>query len=125
MTRVQIVLLLSLSALVCSACASIGMDSLEHMLPATTSEVRELAARSEAANLHVSYSRPQPEDREGVDYDERGRVDAALLTSLLPDLDAEFYLCGPLAFMADLQTGLEQRGVPSEQIHTESFGPLG
>jgi nitric oxide dioxygenase len=43
--------------------------------------------------------------------------------SLLPDLEAEFYLCGPIAFMAALQTDLEQLGVPTNQIHSESFGP--
>jgi ferredoxin-NADP reductase len=32
-------------------------------------------------------------------------------------------LCGPVGFMAAVQTGLERRGVPASQIHTESFGP--
>jgi ferredoxin-NADP reductase len=29
----------------------------------------------------------------------------------------------PIAFMAALQTDLEQLGVPTNQIHSESFGP--
>jgi ferredoxin-NADP reductase len=88
-------------------------------------EASHLAARSDAVNLHVAYSRPGERDRHGLDYDSQGRVDGALLASLLPDLDAEYYLCGPLAFMADLQTDLERRGVPPDQIHSESFGPVG
>ena len=81
-----------------------------------------LSRRSEAVNLHVSFSRPRLSDREGRDFDAKGRVGGALLESLLPDLDADFYLCGPIAFMAELQTGLEQLGVSSDQIHSESFG---
>jgi ferredoxin-NADP reductase len=85
--------------------------------------VRALAEASEAVRTHVSFSRPLPEDIEGRDFDAKGRVDAALLRSILPDLDAEFYLCGPITFMAELQAELEQFGVPSDQIHSESFGP--
>ena len=39
--------------------------------------------------------------------------------------DAQYYLCGPVGFMADLQGGLEARGVATERIHSESFGPVG
>ena len=76
-------------------------------------------------DLHIAYSRPGDEDREGRDYDSEGRVDGKLLTSLLPDLDAEFYLCGPTVFMASVQTDLEHRGVSPDRIHSESFGPVG
>lgn len=90
---------------------------------ALAKEVRTLAASSEFVRTHVSFSRPLPEDLECRDFDAQGRVNAALLESLLPDLDAEFYLCGPIAFMADLQSELEGLGVSSDQIHSESFGP--
>ncbi len=88
-------------------------------------EVRGLAARSDAVRTHVAYSRPRPEDRLGADYDAPGRVDAGGLAALLPDLDADYYLCGPLGFMAAVQDGLEARGVAPERIHSESFGPTG
>ena len=90
---------------------------------ALADEVRTLAAGREAVNSHVSFSRPLPEDLEGRDFDAQGRVSAALLDSILPGLDADFYLCGPIAFMADLQTQLEELGVATDQIHSESFGP--
>jgi ferredoxin-NADP reductase len=61
----------------------------------------------------------------GVDYDSAGRVDAALIVSLVPDLDAEFYLCGPAAFLTDVHMGLTARGVAADRIHTETFGPVG
>jgi len=88
-------------------------------------EVREAAARRAAIHTHIAYSRPRPEDRAGVDYDSAGRVTGALVAGLLTKLDAEFYLCGPVGFMANLQRDLEERGVPAERIHTESFGPVG
>ena len=94
-------------------------DGKHHAL---AEEVRSLVAASDDLHRHISFSRPNGEDREGHDYDARGRVDGALLASILPDLDAEFYLCGPTAFMAGVQTELEELGVPSEQIHSESFG---
>jgi ferredoxin-NADP reductase len=39
-------------------------------------------------------------------------------------MEAHYYLCGPVAFMAALQSDLERRGVRASHIHTESFGPL-
>jgi ferredoxin-NADP reductase len=97
-------------------------DGRHHAL---AEEARDLTARGSAVDLHVAYSRPGAEDREGRDYHSEGRVDGELLASLLPDLDAEFYLCGPLAFMAEVQTDLERRGVSPDRIHSESFGPVG
>lgn len=88
-------------------------------------EVRALAADRFETRVHIAYSRPRPKDRAGADYDSQGRVDGDLLASLVGDSDAHYLLCGPVSFMADVQTDLERRGIPSEQIHTESFGPVG
>ena len=87
-------------------------------------EVRELAARRPGIRVHVAYSRPQPDDRFEVDYDSQGRVDGVLLTGLVGEQDPQYLMCGPVRFMADVQTDLEGRGIPSEHIHTESFGPV-
>ena len=88
-------------------------------------EVRELAARCTGIRVHVAYSRPRPEDETGIDYDTEGRIDGALLAKLIGNDDAHYFLCGPTRFMADLQTDLERRDIPSEYIHTETFGPVG
>jgi len=88
-------------------------------------EARELAARRVGIRVHVAYSRPRPEDKTGIDYDSAGRVDGALLASLIEEIDAHYFLCGPTQFMADLQSDLERRNIPAEHIHTESFGPMG
>ena len=97
-------------------------DGRHHAL---AEEARSLVAASDAVNLHVSYSRPAEEDRKGHDFDSEGRVDGALLARLLPESDADYYLCGPVGFMADVQSDLERRGVHPDRIHSESFGPVG
>lgn len=45
-----------------------------------------------------------------------------LSTVELPD-DAEYYLCGPLAFMQSVRSSLILRGVPAKDIQYEVFGP--
>ena len=88
-------------------------------------EVRSLVAGHERVRAHVVYSRPRPADVAGIDFDSQGRVGGELIAGLAPGLDAEFYLCGPIAFMADIQSEMVARGVPESRIHTEIFGPMG
>ena len=88
-------------------------------------EIRGLAAGRANIRVHVAYSRPRTEDESGRDYHSEGRVDGALLAGLAGNVDAHYLLCGPVGFMAEIQTDLERRGVPAERIHTESFGPVG
>ncbi len=69
---------------------------------------------------HIAYSRPTAEDT-GL-YDSKGRIDAKLVQKLVPDLShADFYLCGPGAFMANVTEGLEHLGVDPQFIHFETF----
>ena len=87
---------------------------------------REVERESESASnvqRHFVYSRPLPSDVLGRDHQSTGRVDGALLEKLVPGLEADFYLCGPIGFMASVQEQLEARGVSAERIRTESFGP--
>lgn len=97
-------------------------DGRHHAL---ANEVRSVVAARENAAMHVAYSRPRVVDRAGEHYDSEGRIDGALLERILPDLDAEYFLCGPVGFMAGLAADLEARGVAPERIHSESFGPAG
>ncbi len=88
-------------------------------------EVRNLVANRPNIDVHVAYSRPRPKDRIGADYDTEGRIDGVLLSDLVRNMDAHYFLCGPTRFMADVQADLERQNVPMDQIHTESFGPAG
>ncbi len=88
-------------------------------------EVRELANSRDGIRLHVAYSQPRPKDEIGRDYDSEGRIGGRLLARLIDQPEAQYYLCGPTRFMADVQTELERCGVPIGNVHTESFGPVG
>jgi len=74
-------------------------------------------------HVHIAYSRPGDEDREGEDYHHAGRVDMELLKRVLPSNNFDFFMCGPGAMMDDLTEGLRDWGVPGDRIHTEQFGP--
>ena len=97
-------------------------DGLHHPL---ADEVRDLVSDHLNIEVCVAYSRPRPEDEIGKDYDCGGRVDGALLADLVQNVDAHYFLCGPTRFMADVQAELELQNVPADQIHTETFGPIG
>ncbi|MDB6172152.1 MAG: domain containing protein [Chthoniobacteraceae bacterium] len=47
----------------------------------------------------------------------------ATLEHLGMSREADFYLCGPTAFLRDFTAGLASWGVASDRIHTEIFGP--
>jgi len=52
-----------------------------------------------------------------------GRIDAALLQRVIPDLTGlPFYLCGPSEMLVATRALLRQLGVPEPNIRTESFG---
>lgn len=94
-------------------------DRGEH---AFAEEVRIALKALPRAHSHIRYSAPGPSERLGVDFDAPGRLGASVLAGLGVPRDADFYLCGPPAFMADLPAGLTSWGVSSNRIHTEVFG---
>ena len=92
---------------------------------ALANEVMDLAVGHPNVRTRIAYSQPGPHDEIGVHYDVRGRVTADLVCDFVDERDAQFYMCGPTRFMADVQDGLEAHGVAPERIHSESFGPRG
>ncbi len=71
----------------------------------------------------IGYSRPSSHDRPGIEFDASGRITVDLLEELGVPRDADFYLCGPAAFLKDLSQGLAAWGISDDQVHTEIFGP--
>jgi ferredoxin-NADP reductase/predicted pyridoxine 5'-phosphate oxidase superfamily flavin-nucleotide-binding protein len=68
---------------------------------------------------HVAYSQPDVNDS---GYDSKGRINLSLLQQVVPDLqNAEIYMCGTGAFMANMENGLVQAGVGPSHIHFETF----
>jgi ferredoxin-NADP reductase/MOSC domain-containing protein YiiM/ferredoxin len=85
-------------------------------------EARELLAKLPYARSYVQYSRPDMTDRLGVDYDAGGQLSLAVLEKLGVPREADFYLCGPPAFLENFTAGLGGWGVVRDRIHTEIFG---
>jgi len=85
-------------------------------------EARDLLAKLPHARSHVQYSRPDATDRLGVDYDAAGRLDVTALETLGVPREADFYLCGPPAFLEEITAGLGGWGVARERVYTETFG---
>ena len=77
------------------------------------------------AQDHIWYSRPGPDDKRGDDYHSAGRISAAVLGTLDIPHEADAYLCGPSAFMADATTDLIALGIDAARIRTEIFGTPG
>jgi ferredoxin-NADP reductase/MOSC domain-containing protein YiiM len=86
-------------------------------------EARALIQVLPRGRAHIRYSRPRPEDQLGADFDAPGHVSATVLQEMAVPRDADFYLCGPTAFLRDLTAGLSAWGVNNTSVHTEIFGP--
>jgi ferredoxin-NADP reductase/MOSC domain-containing protein YiiM len=86
-------------------------------------ESRQLLQALPHSHSHILYNRPGPLDRPGLDFDTSGRLNMAVLQEIGVPRDADFYLCGPPAFLQDLTSGLADWGIPRERVHTEIFGP--
>ena len=85
-------------------------------------EARRLLTALPRRHSHIRYSAPDAEDRLTIDFDASGRLDMRALQALNLPRDADFYICGPSAFMSDLTTGLAALGIARDRIHTELFG---
>lgn len=89
------------------------------------SEVRDIAAQA-AREIHILSAYSRAGDAQSCDL--RGRISVAQLAHRLPLAQADVYICGPDAFMADLRKDLIAQGLPPDQIRTEAFldqaGPL-
>jgi len=83
-------------------------------------ESRSLLARLANGHQHICFSRPGTDDVEGRDYQTRGRLSASVLAALDLPRDAQAYVCGPAAFMADVSAALAAVGI--DDVHTEFFG---
>ena len=84
-------------------------------------EVEECARANPRFHLITAYSRPDVGDV----CDISGRLDTATLARHVPVGQADFYICGPDAFMSSLREGLIELGVSSENIRMEAFEQKG
>jgi ferredoxin-NADP reductase/MOSC domain-containing protein YiiM/ferredoxin len=81
-------------------------------------EVDALLSALPHAHRVLAYSRPGDGDS---GFDVLGRLDLSTLE--LPE-DADFYVCGPDAFMRAIGAALTAGGVAPERVSTEAFGAV-
>jgi ferredoxin-NADP reductase/MOSC domain-containing protein YiiM/ferredoxin len=96
-------------------------NRVEHLF---ADESRSLLKQLSRGQSYVVYSKPAATDQPQTDFDASGHVDADLLRKIGVTLDSEFYLCGPSLFLENLRNGLQNWGVPAENVHAEIFGGL-
>jgi ferredoxin-NADP reductase/MOSC domain-containing protein YiiM len=85
-------------------------------------EVRTLLNRLPRSHSFVAYSKPEAADQPGKDYDAVGHLNLGSLQQRDVPQAADFYLCGPPAFLADLTAELKSWAVLDSRIHSEVFG---
>lgn len=85
-------------------------------------EVSELAQRYPQLHQAVFYETPSANEQAGKDFDHAGRINAAAIQAHALHQDADYYLCGPVAFMQQQRRQLRDAGVQTERIHMEVFG---
>jgi ferredoxin-NADP reductase len=96
-----------------------ALDRREHPF---ADETRTLLKAMANGHSHICYRTPDPKDRPGQDFDARGRLDMRVLQKLGVPRNADFYICGPPAFMSDLTAGLAAWGIAAGRIYSENFG---
>jgi ferredoxin-NADP reductase/MOSC domain-containing protein YiiM len=86
-------------------------------------EARRLIQSIPRGRSYVQYSQPGREDLPGIHFDAPGRLTVPSFERLGVRRNSDFYLCGPAAFLRDFTADLAAWGIPSGQVHTETFGP--
>ena len=84
-------------------------------------EVRRLMLALPHGRSYVCYSKPASFDKLGEDFDAAGHLSRSVFEEAGIPREADVYLCGPAAFMADMKAALAGYGVPPQRIHIEIF----
>jgi ferredoxin-NADP reductase/MOSC domain-containing protein YiiM len=84
-------------------------------------EVRNLMLALTHSHSYICYSRPGSGDRAARDFDATGHLSRSVFDKIGVPREADFYLCGPTRFMADMKQELATLGVAAKQIHVELF----
>jgi len=70
---------------------------------------------------YVCYSTPASRDRIGEDFDAIGHLSRSIFDEVGVPREADFYVCGPTRFLAEMKELLANLGVEREHIHVEIF----
>ncbi len=86
-------------------------------------EARQLLDEIPGSRSVIAYSRPDPTDRLGTDFDIQGHLDLVGIRRLSLPANADFYVCGPTGFLEDMTRCLISLGIRRDAVHQEVFGP--
>ncbi|TVS20123.1 MAG: NO-inducible flavohemoprotein [Planctomycetaceae bacterium] len=86
-------------------------------------EVRSLGSNGSNFQTHVIYDEPLSDDLSSGRCDSQGVVTTDLLRRWVPFSDADFYVCGPAPFMANVLICLRELRVAEHHVRHEFFGP--
>lgn len=93
--------------------------ALDGSVHAMADHVRSLGQQT-GAHLQIFYETPRLTDR---NYDAEGRIPVTWLLENTPIREADYFICGPTAFLQCFVMGLRGAGVAQDRIHYEYFGP--
>ena len=88
---------------------------------AFATEAHDLLTSMSHTHEYVFYTATDG-DRRGATPATPGRPTRDALTALGMPTDGTAYICGPAAFMTDVETMLGDLGVAADRVHTELFG---
>jgi nitric oxide dioxygenase len=97
--------------------------SLNEDVQAFQPTLDDLARKNPHLKIHYRYSDPLKPNMTRSGNASTGLIDAALIESLVPERDADYYFCGPQPFMVNIYHELLTWGIPPGQVHFEFFGP--
>lgn len=84
-------------------------------------EVTALIEAHKHLHQRLFYSQPQAHERQGRDFDVKGRITTQAILENTPAPDAHFVICGPTALVSTLSEGLMAHGVCESRIQFETF----
>jgi ferredoxin-NADP reductase len=93
-------------------------DAKQHAFAAEEHRLLQSLPRAHERIFYTSATAEPPPTSPVI----RGRPTLAALASLDLPADAVAYICGPTAFMNDMQAALQQFGIAPDRIRTELFG---
>lgn len=85
-------------------------------------EARKLLDAIPGSHSAIAYSNPDPAEQLGKDFDIQGHLNLAALKRLGIPTEADFYVCGPTAFLTDMNRDLVSMDVSPDAVHQEVFG---
>lgn len=85
-------------------------------------EIKKIAEENKNVKTVIFYSNPLEGEVLGKDYDYTGFCTKEWIEANLPS-DGDFYFCGPIPFMENINNTLIGMGVSEENINYENFGP--